>query len=155
MAWRNNFLVLDLERLEEAILKEKWTIKIFCDKDYIRTVNIIGILDILQAYGKHRNLVSALIYANDDYNHNGFCHNDIINNYKMGSTEPDSLLDYLIMHNCTIILKNSNSLIDLSVFNNMNNVILNHKISSPNLISLLHDFESSLTIKKCNQFLNT
>lgn len=155
MERRNNFLGLDLTGLEESILKEKFKIEIFCDKNHIRTVKIVGILDTLIAYGKHRTLISALIYANDDYNHNGFCHNDIINNYKMGSIEPDSYLDYLIMHNCTIVLKNSSGFINLSVLNNTNNVILNHKISSHNLISLLHDFESSLTIKKCNQFLNT
>ena len=109
---KNNFFGLNLQGLEQAILKNKCTIKIFCDENSMRIVEVMDRVGTIQVCSRHINLIPALIYANDDYRHNyrhnGNCHDYIMHEYEFGSSISDSFLDYLIKLICIVVFPDIN-----------------------------------------------
>lgn len=153
---KNNFFGLNLQGLEQAILKNKCTIKIFCDENSMRIVEVMDRVGTIQACSRHINLIPALIYANDDYRHNGNCHDYIMHEYEgeyEGSSISDSFLDYLIMNECMLVIKNKGGLIETSLINILSGVILTPRILAYCLVDAIASLESSLSHEKCDQFL--
>ena len=153
---KNNFFGLNLQGLEQAILKNKCTIKIFCDENSMRIVEVMDRVGTIQACSRHINLIPALIYANDDYRHNGNYHDYIMLEYEgeyEGSSISDSFLDYLIMNECLLVIKNKDGFIETSLKNYVSGVILTPRVLTYCLVDAIASLESSLSQEKCDQFL--